>query len=244
LCEDKNGKKYIVEMQVDPSDGFVKRAQYYAAKAYCSQLNRGKGADGQYANLKEIIFIAISAGTLFKEKKPYISRHVVLDQDSHEHDLKDFSFTFVELSKFKKTKIEELENIVEKWCYFFKYGEEIKLADLDQLIGADKVIRRAYNALDQASWNEEELFAYDEELKRIWDNRAALDYQLRIGNEQGMAQGMEKGLQQGIEQGKNEGKNEKAIEIAKKMLAKNIDIDQIMELTSLTAEEIKKLKTI
>jgi predicted transposase/invertase (TIGR01784 family) len=249
LCEDKNGKKYIVEMQVDPSDGFVKRAQYYAAKAYCSQLNRGKGADGQYTNLKEIIFIAISAGTLFKEKKPYISRHVVLDQDSHEHDLKDFSFTFIELSKFKKTKIEELENIVEKWCYFFKYGEEIKLADLDQLIGADKVIRKAYNALDQASWNEEELFAYDEELKRIWDNRAALDYQLRIGNEQGLAQGMEKGLQQGIEKGmaqglekgKNEGKNEKAIEIAKKMLAKNIDIDQIMELTSLTAEEIKKL---
>ena len=275
LCEDKNGKKYIVEMQVDPSQGFVKRAQYYAAKAYCSQLNRGRGADGQYTNLKEIIFIAISANTLFKEKEPYISRHVVLDQDSHEHDLKDFSFTFVELSKFKKTKIEELENIIEKWCFFFKYGEEIKLADLDQLVGSDNVIKKAYNALDQASWNEEELFAYDEELKRIWDNRAVLEYQLTRANEEGLAQGiaqgmekgiaqgmekgmekgiakgmekgiakgMEKGIAKGMEKGMEKGKNEEKIAIAKKMLAKNIDIEQIIELTSLTAEEIKKLQT-
>ncbi|KJV51301.1 PD-(D/E)XK nuclease transposase family protein [Orientia tsutsugamushi str. Gilliam] len=28
----KNGAQYIIEMQVDPTQGFEKRAQYYAAK--------------------------------------------------------------------------------------------------------------------------------------------------------------------------------------------------------------------
>ena len=38
-CPDKNGVQIIVEMQVTPTKGFEKRAQYYAAKAYLRQLN-------------------------------------------------------------------------------------------------------------------------------------------------------------------------------------------------------------
>ena len=34
LCKAKNGIQIIVEMQVAPTKGFEKRAQYYAAKAY------------------------------------------------------------------------------------------------------------------------------------------------------------------------------------------------------------------
>ncbi|MEY3197477.1 MAG: hypothetical protein RLZZ59_848, partial [Pseudomonadota bacterium] len=33
--------------------------QYYAAKAYAGQLNKGKETDGQYQNLKEIIFLLL-----------------------------------------------------------------------------------------------------------------------------------------------------------------------------------------
>jgi len=118
LCKDANGVQIIVEMQVSPSQGFVKRAQYYAAKAYSRQLNRGQGEDGLYANLKEIIFIAVSNILLFPEKAEYLSHHVILDKESYTHDLKDFSFTFIELPKFKLTEIAQLKTIVEKWCYF------------------------------------------------------------------------------------------------------------------------------
>ena len=49
-----------------------------------------------------------------------------------------------------------------------------------------------------------------------------------------MQQGMEQGMQQGI-------KKEK-IEIAKKMLKKNTNIELIKEITELTEEEINNLK--
>ena len=48
LCQDVEGVKYIIEMQVATTKGFEKRAQYYAAKAYSQQANKG----GEYADLK------------------------------------------------------------------------------------------------------------------------------------------------------------------------------------------------
>src|ERR1700730_14720342 len=52
LCKDSKGNRYIVEMQVAQEKGFVKRAQYYASKAYISQMN----VKGKYHTLKAVIF--------------------------------------------------------------------------------------------------------------------------------------------------------------------------------------------
>ena len=231
LCKDKNGVQIIVEMQVAPTKGFEKRAQYYAAKAYSRQLNSGQEEDGKYQNLKEVIFIAIADCVIFKDKIEYKSDHVILDKNSHEHDLQDFSFTFIELPKFNKTNINELSSILEKWCFFFKNAAKTSEEDLEKLIGSDLVIKEAYNALSQFNWSEPELIAYDEEIKRIRDNIAALDYQY------------DKGREEGIEEGKTEGKTIKAIEIAKNLLLQNTPLDTISSATGLALSEIKKLRS-
>ncbi|MCC8461809.1 MAG: Rpn family recombination-promoting nuclease/putative transposase [Rickettsia endosymbiont of Ecitomorpha arachnoides] len=242
LCKDKRGVQYIIEMQVDPSIGFEKRAQYYAAKAYCRQTNRGREEDGKYYNLKEIIFIAIAGCILFPKKSEYISRHVILDKNSYEHDLKDFSFTFIELPKFKKDKVEELNNITEKWCYFFKHAKETTEEELKKIIGTDLVIRRAYEALDQFNWSEEELISYEQELKRIWDNRAVEEYKLHYAKEEGIQIGKTEGIQIGKTEGKAEENIRVKIEIAKKMLAKGSDPAFIAAITSLDESFILSLK--
>ena len=109
LCVDQLGRQHIVEMQVAQTTGFIKRAKYYAAKAYTNQLN--KGVD--HEKLREVIFLAIADFTLFPKKKAYKSDHVILDKENHEHDLKDFSFTFLDLSKFH-LKIDQIKTMVEK----------------------------------------------------------------------------------------------------------------------------------
>ena len=58
------------------------------------------------------------------------------------------------------------------------------------------------------------------------------------GMEMGMKQGMEKGRAEGME----EGMNQRSLEIAKKMLANGMDDASVMDMTGLTAEEIKLLK--
>ena len=56
--------------------------------------------------------------------------------------------------------------------------------------------------------------------------------------EEAETKGMEKGRAEGIE----EGMSQRSLEIARKMLAKGMDEASIMDMTGLTAEEIKLLK--
>ena len=233
LCRDKNGVQIIVEMQVAPTKGFEKRAQYYAAKAYSRQLNKGQEADGLYENLKAVIFIAIADYIVFPDKTEFKSEHVILDKNSHEHDLQDFSFTFVELPKFKKEKIEELDTTIDKWCYFFKYAAKTSEADMAKIGSSYKTIGDAYEIVNQYNWNEQQLLAYERETKRVWDNRSVLEFQL----DKAKAEGMEQGMEQGIEKGKTE----RDIEIAKDMTTKNYPLSEISALTGLSIDSIKEL---
>jgi predicted transposase/invertase (TIGR01784 family) len=233
LCKDENGVQLIIEMQVSPQEGFEKRAQYYAAKAYSRQLNKGKEEGARYIDLKSVIFIAISDNIIFKDKVFYKSDHIILDKDSYAHDLKDFSFTFIELPKFKITDINLLTNIIEKWCYFFKHANETSESDLRKIIGSDQVIERAYEELNQFNWTEEELLTYEQETKRIMDNKASEDYLIKTAKTEGIQIGETRGMQIG--------RKEEKYEIAKNMFSNNYSIPEISRITGLSIQEINNL---
>lgn len=188
LCTDQKGQQYIIEMQVAHMAGFEKRAQYYASKAYSRQLMVGKG----YHNLKAVIFVAITDFVMFPDKAAYKSDHVILDKETYSHDLKDFSFTFLELPKFKKTNINDLTDIVERWTYFFKYAEATNEDDILKIAGNDEAILKAYTALNRFNWTDTELLCYEEEEKREIDARVILSTAEAKGKAEGLVEGESK----------------------------------------------------
>ena len=235
LCRDKQGVQIIVEMQASPQQGFEKRAQYYAAKAYTRQLGRGQGIAGKYQHLKAVIFIAISDHILFPDKAEYWSAHKILDQNSLTHDLQDFHFVFLELPKFKKTEVHALASMVEKWCYFFKYGERTTEQQVLAMTRHAPILGRAYEALNQFNWSEQELIAYEQEIKRVMDNVAAEDYIKEHA--------LKAGIEQGREEGRKEGMHVQRLEIAKNMLYNmHLDRKTVAQATGLSEEELIKLQ--
>src|SRR3569832_48216 len=154
LVKDQRGTKYVVEMQVAKVEGFEKRAQYYAAKTYSAHFKIGE----EYQNLKKVIFLAITDYVVFPNKDGYKSDHVILDNKSYEHDLKDFSFTFVELPKFNK-KLDELTTIEEQWYYFLKYADGSN--NISEILAHNPEIKQAYEILDRFHWTESELQYYE-----------------------------------------------------------------------------------
>ena len=220
LCKDSQGNQYIVEIQVAKEKGFEKRAQYYAAKAYSSQARVG----GAYADLKEIIFLAISNFIMFPNKDAYKSDHIILDRETQENDLKDFSFTFLELPKFKND-ISALETIIEKWMYFFNHAEDTAEEDLEKIIGSDQIMERAYDELNRFSWNEEELLTYDQAEKYESTYIAS------------MAQKYDEGEQIGLQKGEQIGVKKVAINLLKL----GLDKQDISKTTGLSIDEINKL---
>jgi predicted transposase/invertase (TIGR01784 family) len=228
LCEEEDGTQYIVEMQVAKVGGFEKRAQYYAAKAYASQPESGE----TYDHLKEVIFLAITEYDMFKDKDGYKSVHVILDNKTHKRDLKDFSFTFIELPKFKKGR-DELRNYEDKWCYFFKHADDPE--DMHELIkNSDEVIKKAYTELEAHNWTNEELRAYEASEKISKDAKAREQYIKQEALEKGMKKGMEKGREEGMKQREKQ--------IALTMLSNKLDEKIVAESTGISLEEIKRLK--
>jgi len=186
LVKDQSGVKYIVEMQVAKVKGFEKRAQYYASKTYCAHFGQGQ----KYHDLKQVVFVAITDYVVFENKKNrYKSSHVILDKDSYEHDLKDFSFTFVELPKFMK-ELSELKTIEDRWCYFLKNSEECE--DVEALIKDSPEIREAYDILDKHNWNEDQLQEYE----KLNMNQSDMFGALEAAEDKGKAEGINEGIQQ------------------------------------------------
>ncbi|WP_265033909.1 Rpn family recombination-promoting nuclease/putative transposase [Wolbachia endosymbiont (group A) of Sicus ferrugineus] len=233
LCRDSTGVQCIIEMQVAKTKGFEKRAKYYAAKAYSRQADKGD----QYHDLKEIIFIAIADCILFPDKSEYKSKHTIRDEDTNEHDLKDFYFIFIELPKFPKTKEDQLSSIVEKWIYFFRYADETSEEELERIIGSDLIIKRAYEELNRFNWSEKEFIAYEQEIKRIRDEQAVLAQKLDDAKQEGR----QEGIQIGHEKGRKEGEKQAKIAVAKNLLKAGVSIDIIAQTTGLTVNEVKDL---
>ena len=88
--------------------------------------------------------------------------------------------------------------------------------------------------LEISGFSDAELRAYD----KFWDSVSVE----RTLIDDSYQKGKEKGKEEGIAEGMEKGMNLRSLEIARKMLAKGMDEASVMDMTGLTAEEIKLLK--
>ena len=95
-------------------------------------------------------------------------------------------------------------------------------------------IEKAKKELEKLAMNPEDRELYELRLKAIRD-----EMNIRYS---GYIDGKADGMVEGEAKGKVAGKNERNIEIAQKMLKKSMKIEDIIELTGLSQEEIEKLK--
>ena len=252
LCKTKDGTHFIVEMQRASDSGFVQRAVEYASRVYLSQRPRSqktKNDKGGYKKLRPVIFLAVMEETLFPNKTAYLSHHQFRDIITYKHDLKQMSFSFLELSKFHK-EFNELDNDIEKWAYFFKHASHIDPDDLEKALKEDSALSSAYKALERSGYTPAQLLEYDryawkeEEIQtRINDARLA-------GETQGRAEGEKIGIEKGIAQGRAEErakaeaeKHAEKIEMAKGMLSDGLHIDVVSKYLGLSVAEIDAIKS-
>ena len=103
----------------------------------------------------------------------------------------------------------------------------------DELIQQEQYLPTT-EELEISGFTDAELWAYD----KFWDSvsveRTLIDDSYQKGKEEGM--------EKGRAEGKEEGMNQRSLEIARKMLTQGMDEAMVMDMTGLTAEEIKQMK--
>ena len=207
-----------LEMQMLNKEALIERVLWYWSKMYSSQLTSGD----DYPKLKKTIEILIVNEPISKLEtieKPCTKWHI------REEELCSFVLTnkleiiIIELPKVKQAFLEKPESLLYQWMMFLLNPES---EEVSQIMNENEDIKNTVYTLEEISEDE-----YNRRLAELREK--AIRDELTQYNS-----GVRAGIKQGLEQAK--------IQLAKKMLAKKMNINEISEITELSMEEIKKLQ--
>lgn len=213
-----------IEIQVKDLKNIKRRSTYYMARLFSDDLKKGE----DYKKIKNTIVINLLNFETYHRNSYHNIAHLKFEKTKEEEKVdmgyeqeeeiasKELEMHFIEIPKFIK-KDPEAKTKLEKWLWLLA-GREDKL---EMAKKKDEDIKKAMDIIEEMSMDEKE-----------WDlcrarEIAILDYNT--------------GILEAKEEGEEQGERKKQLEIAKKMLERNKTIEEIMDITELTKEEIEKL---
>ena len=214
LCKTKDGRQFIVEMQMFWTADFKDRVLFNSAKVYVDQLEHGDA----FSLLRPVYSLNL-VDEIFEKDVPEFIHHYQMVHDKYTHKIIDgFHLVFVELPKFKPQSIAERKMAV-LWLRFltevYKTVDEVPPEFME-----NPEIRQAVELVEESAYTREQLRGYD----RFWDY-------VRV--DKTLASAPERSYKAGLKEGK--------LDTARKMKGKGFAVTDIAELTGLTADEIAAL---
>jgi predicted transposase/invertase (TIGR01784 family) len=215
-----NGKLFNIEIQISDEADYDKRALYYWAKLYTEQLKNSEG----YSNLSKAIGIHILNFLSIPESDKYHNVFHIIEKENGIAYFKDLELHTIELNKFTKGDdiqatsdiVTKVKNSLDMWVAFLTKNDLLDPDNLPKPLD-DPNLKKALEVLEVMNFNTDERETYEGRIKWMRMEISA------------------------IKKREEEVKEEKAIEIARRMLAKGKPIDEIIEFTELTKEQIETL---
>ena len=227
LAKINNNEFCNVEMQMADKKNMIKRMLYYWARQYAKEI----GKKEEYKELKRTIVVLIANFEFDQLRELGVhSRWKIIEEERRKIVLtEDLEFNIIEVPKMYKEKQARDEKLIE-WLKFLVNPES---KEVQGYMKKNENMKEAREKLDKMSKDEKVRRMAELRQKALMDEREAEYTGYSNGLKDGIKQGMKQGLEQGIGQGYRE--------IAKKMKGKGKDINEIIELTGLSKEEIEKL---
>ena len=218
LCKTKDGRQFIVEMQMFWTADFKDRVLFNSAKVYVDQLEHGDA----FSLLRPVYSLNL-VDEIFEKDVPEFIHHYQMVHDKYTHKIIDgFHLVFVELPKFKPQSIAERKMAV-LWLRFltevYKTGDELPPEFME-----NPEIRQAVELVEESAYTREQLRGYD----KFWDY-------VRV--DKTLASAPERSYKAGLKEGEAKGK-EKLLQTAHNLKAMNLAVEQIAKATGLTVEEV------
>ena len=241
----KNNEYINIEMQAGNYEYIKDRLIFYLCKSFGAESIR---AGEKYSSVRKTIAVLIC-----KDKLDILNDipkwrtvwHIREDEYSTKVLTDKLEVVIIELEKItKKIYNNELEKHSKEvvWCKFFLKPKELEGVELSK----NSDVKEAKVKYDELLDDYEEARIALSRQMYVMDMNSSREEGLKRGMEEGFIEGKERGLkegkEQGLKEGKEKGKKENQLEIAKKMLNKGKSIEEIIEFTELSKEEIKELE--
>ena len=235
-CKDKDGRQFLVEMQMYWTDAFRQRVLLNTCKAYSLPADRGE----KYSELKPVYTLSLVNDIAFPElPDDFYHCYMMTHSKYKEYTIDDIEMIFVELPKFKPDTMLDKKMAVLWLRFLTEINEHTKEVDKELL--SDDNVAKAVSLVEESAYSDAELWAID----RYWDSvsreRTALSEKYLKGEAKGREEGRAEGLAEGEKNGREEGRKEQAYEIARNLMAIHLPIESIVKVTGLSEDEIASL---
>ena len=235
-CKDQQGRQFIVEMQLYWNEEFKRRVLLNASKAIVRQLDKGE----DYSLIQPVYCLSLVNDKAFDyETDEFYHDYAIVDVEHTDRHIEGLRFVFVELPKFKPQSIAEKKMAV-LWLRFLTEIAEDTIEAPTELLENEET-SKALSIVEKSAMTEGQLYAYERFWLAITDERILREAATKKGYNEGWAKGNKEGWAQGNKEGMAQGMENAHIEDARKMKAKNYAVEDISEITGLTAEEIEAL---
>lgn len=225
-CLDNHGRYFIVEMQIEWMNDFMKRMVYNAAATYVHQLNKGEA----YRKLSPVYGLAI-INDVFEKSPDWFHHFQMTKAGDGSATLEDIQLVLIELPKLKPSTLVE-KKLAILWLRFLKEIED-GTEKVDEAFFQVEPIKEALQLAQESAYTTEELLIYN----KGWDAVSTEKTVMLAKFEAGEAKGKAEGLAEGLAEGKAEGKAEVAI----KMHCAGLPLEQICQFIGLSKGEVQKI---
>ena len=223
MCQGMDGTAFIVEMQCYPNDYWFKRCVSYASRAYDMQNKKGEGYDIAPVYLIGLMGTEIRHDDETLWEKKYMSEYTFREKETNELQDETIFIIFAELARFDK-ELAECENDLEKMLYIIKNGWRLQNQPKEL---RKEIFTHLLEACEIAEFDKAKRIQYDQDMYDEKRRNGELATAKRLGREEG----------------REEGREQEKAAIATRMLAAGLPVEQVMELTGLSAEEVNELQS-
>ncbi len=228
-CQDTQGNRFIVEVQIGRQVHFIKRTLFYICMAIANNGVKGEW-DFDYPPVYTLSFLDFDLD--FGKDNEDVVQYLSLSNEEHPEIRYNFiNLVFVRLTKFSKS-LDECETFRDRLIFALRHAHEFKERP-EQLSGS--LFERLFSIAKFTNFTPEEQSEYWSNMMNKYDQQAALICAKKEGREEGIAIGDERGEARGMEK--------KALQTAIKMKVKGLNIALIAEVTGLSEKEIEGLDT-
>lgn len=217
LAQDSTGRTINIEMQAHEFEQFAKRAAFYAFRLYVQGIEKGE----KHLDIPPVFSVNLLDFELFPGLTYHRCFRLLDVNDPSLLLMDDIEFHFIELPKLK-ARIDTLIDPLEIWTLFIQSSENLTEDDMAIFEKKNPAMIKAHRELDRLSM--------DSDARLHYDRRKSI----LIFYEKTLKKKFEDGKSEGIEQGK--------IETARAMLEKGYPVDDIIELTGLSPEDLASLR--
>jgi predicted transposase/invertase (TIGR01784 family) len=232
-----DGEQADIEIQVrNTEDDYKARALFYACKLLAGQAKQGK----YYREIKRVYQITFLNCELSPLGTKVPRRYSFREETEYDQLNELVEIIFYEMPKLRRTAKACLSGKTDinsipaeqKWCLYFMYRDNEKMKPvIESICRAVEGLMKADKAFKKSDRN------YARWARALFRDKARMDYASDMDSAE--RKGHASGKAEGKVEGEAKGRHENRTEIIRRMKANGRPIEQIVEDTGLTAEEIE-----